>query len=497
MPEGDAIIIAENLSKAYRIWKSPADRLKSPFLAGAASMLPKNSSPQRALHSHAARGWRDFYALRDLSLTVRRGEAVGIIGRNGSGKSTLLQIIAGTLQPTQGRIETRGRVAALLELGAGFNLEFTGRENVYLNAAILGFTHKEVDARFDDIARYAEIGDFIDQPVKTYSSGMVVRLAFAVAVNVEPDILIIDEALGVGDARFQLKCARTIDRFIAKGVTLLFVSHDASMVKRLCNHAVLLEHGCVVYAGKPNDVVNLYSKLTIEGNSVDSLKADIVALQAAQTIRAAQVTPTSTVGSTQAGALQLSQKTARPIADTQTDGEAPTKQAQALLDEERSHIQLSGQEFAYGGEHGRILTVTVLDVTRKARTWFTTGERIVVRMVVEADDACPEPIFALTIKNTAGVEIYGTNTLFSKQPAPALKAGEKHEVDFTFDLDLMPGHYFFSFGFIHFLGEKLAVLHRRYDALNVEIHGLDRTFGIANLKAAITSRTLRTSNIQN
>ncbi len=475
MPDTDSIIIAENLSKAYRIWKSPSDRLKSPLLAGAASMLPKNSSPQRALNSQAARGWRDFYALREISLTVRRGEAVGIIGRNGSGKSTLLQIIAGTLQPTQGRIETRGRVAALLELGAGFNPEFTGRENVYLNAAILGFTHKEVDARFADIAAYAEIGDFIEQPVKTYSSGMVVRLAFAVAVNVDPDILIIDEALGVGDARFQLKCARTIDRFIAKGVTLLFVSHDASMVKRLCNHAVLLEHGCVVYAGKPNDVVNLYSKLTIEGNSVDSLKADIATLQAAQ-----------------AEASPLSPKAVTPGTDTPANGEAPIKQAEELLAEERSHVQLSGQEFAYGGELGRILSVTVLDVTRKARTWFTTGERVVVRMVVEADDDCPEPIFALTVKNTAGTEIYGTNTLFSKQPAPALKAGGQHEVDFTFDLDLMPGHYFFSFGFIHFVGEKLVVLHRRYDAINIEIHGLDRTFGIANLKAAITSRTLST-----
>lgn len=474
----DSIITAENLSKAYRIWKSPADRLKSPFLSCAAGMLPKDSPPQRALQKHAARGWRDFYALRDLSLTVRRGEAVGIIGRNGSGKSTLLQIIAGTLQPTQGRIETRGRVAALLELGAGFNPEFTGRENVYLNAAILGFTHKEVDARFDDIAQYAEIGDFIDQPVKTYSSGMVVRLAFAVAVNVEPDILIIDEALGVGDARFQLKCARTIDRFIAKGVTLLFVSHDASMVKRLCNHAVLLEHGCVVYAGRPNDVVNLYSKLTIEGNSVDSLKADIAALRAAQ----------GCVSARPADAVEPSPKAAGPVTDAQAGDAAPSNQAEALLAEERSHLQLSGQEFAYGGELGQILSITVLDVTRKARTWFTTGERIVVRMVVKTDDACPEPIFALTIKNTAGVEIYGTNTLFSQQPAPALKAGEPHEVDFTFDLNLMPGHYFFSFGFIHFVGEKLVVLHRRYDAINIEIHGLDRTFGIANLKAAITSR---------
>ncbi|HTB80558.1 MAG TPA: ABC transporter ATP-binding protein [Opitutaceae bacterium] len=485
MPDGEIIIKAENLSKAYRIWKTPAARLKSPLLAAAAGVFPKNSGPHRALHACAARGWHDFYALHDISLNVRRGEAIGVIGRNGSGKSTLLQIIAGTLQPTQGRIETRGRIAALLELGAGFNPDFTGRENVYLNAAILGFTRQQVDARIDGIADFAEIGDFIDQPVKTYSSGMVVRLAFAVAANVEPDILIVDEALSVGDARFQLKCARAIDRFIAQGVTLLFVSHDASMVKRLCNHAVLLEHGAVVYAGKPNDVVNLYSKLLLDGNSADSLKADIAALRTSRVAdapRDAQAKPASPLG--------------RPATDAQPDSETVTRQAEALLTDERAHIQVSGQEFAYGGELGRILTVAVLDATGQKRSWFSTGEPAIVRMVVEANDDYPEPVFALTIKNTAGVEIYGTNTLFSKQPAAGMKAGERHVVDFTFDLDIMPGHYFLSFGFIHFVGDKLAVLHRRYDAINLEIHGHDRTFGIANLKAAITSRLLPAENIK-
>lgn len=472
MPAGDIIITAENLSKAYRIWQSPAARLKSPVLAGMAGVFPENSAPHRALHAGAARGWRDFYALHDISLNIRRGEAIGIIGRNGSGKSTLLQIIAGTLQPTRGRIETRGRIAALLELGAGFNPDFTGRENVYLNAAILGFTRQQVDARIDDIAAFAEIGDFLDQPVKTYSSGMVVRLAFAVAANVEPDILIVDEALSVGDARFQLKCARTIDRFIAQGVTLLFVSHDASMVKRLCSRAVLLENGSVVYAGKPNDVVNLYSKLTLDGNSADSLKADIMALQASKIA----ATPAFITGS--------------PTAGTPSDNETATRQAKALLADERSHLQASGQEFAYGGELGRILTVAVIDAVGQKRPWFSTGEPVIVRMVAQADDDHPEPVFALTIKNTAGMEIYGTNTLFSKQPAAAMKAGEQYVVDFAFDLDLMPGHYFFSFGFVYFAGDELVVLHRRYDAINIEVHGHDRTFGIANLKAVITSHPL-------
>ncbi|HTQ30684.1 MAG TPA: ABC transporter ATP-binding protein [Opitutaceae bacterium] len=482
MPEENAVIIAENISKAYRIWKSPAARLKSPFLSSVAGLFPKNSGLHRVLRARASRGWRDFYALRDLSLNVRRGEAVGIIGRNGSGKSTLLQIIAGTLQPTGGRIDTRGRIAALLELGAGFNPDFTGRENVYLNAAILGFTREQTDARIEAIADFAEIGEFLDQPVKTYSSGMVVRLAFAVAANVEPDILIVDEALAVGDARFQLKCARTIDRFIAQGVTLLFVSHDASMVKRLCNHAILLEHGSVVYAGKPNDVVNLYSKLILDGHSVASLQADIATLRVKTAVSTPP--PSSAPGES------------RPAAAPAPENGKLARQAEALLTDERSHVQASGKEFAYGGESGRIRAVAVVDASGEKRSWFSSGEPVIVRMVVEAKDDFPEPVFALTIKNTAGVEIYGTNTFFSKQPAPSMKAGEQHVIDFSFDLDLMPGHYFLSFGFIHFVGEKLVVLHRRYDAINLEVHGIDRTFGIANLKAAINSHLLTAGQIK-
>ncbi len=216
------VIEAKDLSKVYRIWSDPAARLKYPLLRTVANLLPEKLRPRQfSATLSQTKYYRDFYALHGLSLTIRRGEAVGIIGRNGSGKSTLLQMIAGTLTPTAGTIQTHGRIAALLELGSGFNPEFTGRENVYLNAAVLGLTKPQIDERYDAIAAFAEIGDFIDQPVRTYSSGMVVRLAFAVAAHVDPEILIVDEALGVGDARFQLKCARAIDRFIENGVTLL------------------------------------------------------------------------------------------------------------------------------------------------------------------------------------------------------------------------------------------------------------------------------------
>ncbi len=467
----DLIIQADNLSKAYRIWSNPAARLKSPLIEAAAAAFPRASTPHRALAARAARGYRDFYALRDVSLSIKRGQALGIIGRNGSGKSTLLQMIAGTLTPTTGTLSVNGRVSALLELGSGFNPEFTGRENVFINGAILGLSRAQMADRFAAIADFAEIGDFIDQPVKIYSSGMLMRLAFAVAAHVDPDILIVDEALSVGDARFQLKCARAIDRFIAQGVTLLFVSHDASLVKRLCHHAILLEHGQVLYAGKPNDVVNLYSKLLIDGTTVESLQPDITA-------------------------LKVKQETAPSFMPTPRDIEVrlepadipPDAQTVALLTDEREHVQVSGQEFAYGGELGRIASVTALDTSGQPRTWFTTGERITLRMVVESREDLHEPIFALTVKNNAGVEIYGTNTLFSKQPAPPMKTGEHREVNFTFDLNLIQGHYFLSFGFTHFVGDKLVVLQRRYDAIKIDVHGLDRTFGIANLKAAITSR---------
>jgi ABC-type polysaccharide/polyol phosphate transport system ATPase subunit len=461
----EVVISVRNVGKTYRIWTTPAQRLLSPSYAKIGNVLPGIAG--RALHRISRAGYRDFHALRNVDLELRRGEALGVIGLNGSGKSTLLQIIAGTLQPTTGQVEVRGRVAALLELGSGFNPEFTGRENVYLTAGILGLTRQETDERFDTMAAFADIGEFIEEPIKTYSSGMVMRLAFAVAAHVSPDILIIDEALSVGDSRFQLKCARAIDRFMETGLTLLFVSHDTGTVKRLCQSAILMNQGRVLYSGPPNDVVNLYSKLSADGGSEETLMPHIA------TLRARAMGPAKPT------------KAVKPAA---AEDPILTERAQKLLSDERTHVQISGEEFSYGGELGRIHRVAIVDSKGELRTWFSSGESIVARMVVAANDDFSEPIFALTVKNTAGVEIYGTNTLFSKQPAAPIKAGGLYEVDFTFELNVMPGDYFLSFGFTHFVGEELVVLHRRYDAVKIEVHGLDRTFGIANLKARISSR---------
>lgn len=254
----DTVIAVENVSKAYRIWHTPASRLTSPLMAGMGRGLFGDTAPGRALQRRAAASYRDFWALKDISFEVHRGEAVGIIGRNGSGKSTLLQIIAGTLQPTAGSVRVSGRVAALLELGSGFNPDFTGRENVFLNGAVLGLTHREVEERFDSIATFADIGEFLDEPAKTYSSGMLMRLGFAVAVCVDADVLIVDEALSVGDAPFQAKCFARIHELMSAGASILFVSHDTGSVMSICSRAIYLRHGVNQGFGPAAEVCELY-----------------------------------------------------------------------------------------------------------------------------------------------------------------------------------------------------------------------------------------------
>ena len=248
MSYDETAIRVASLGKSYAIYNKPSDRLKQSLVPRALKILGR---PPKMYY-------REFWALHDVSFEIKRGETVGIIGRNGSGKSTLLQMICGTLTPSYGVVETHGRIAALLELGSGFNPEFTGRENVYLNASILGFSKRETDERFDDIAAFADIGDFLEQPVKTYSSGMVVRLAFAVNIMTNPEIMVVDEALAVGDMTFQAKCMTALKRIQGNGATILFVSHDVGAVKSLCERGVYLERGRVKSIGNASDVAEQY-----------------------------------------------------------------------------------------------------------------------------------------------------------------------------------------------------------------------------------------------
>ena len=262
------VISVQNVSKAYRIWATPAQRLISPACAQLGDMLP--GALGAGLKRQAQAGYRDFFALQDVSFEVKRGEAVAIIGRNGAGKSTLLQLIASTLQPSTGSVRLQGRVTALLELGAGFNPDFTGRENVFLSGAVLGLGQKEMAARFDEIAAFADIGEFIDQPVKTYSSGMMMRLAFAVNTCVDPDILIVDEALSVGDAPFQAKCFRRLRQLIERGVSLLFVSHDIGTVRSVCSRALWLKNGRAEMWGEAKTVAKEYEKFCWQEQGVQA-----------------------------------------------------------------------------------------------------------------------------------------------------------------------------------------------------------------------------------
>ena len=279
MNTDNVAIRVTNLSKCYQIYATPRDRLKQfvvPTLCRVFPPLRKffasiNYQPSTAL----PRFYKEFWAIKDLSFEIKKGEIVGIIGRNGSGKSTLLQMICGTLNPTSGSIQTNGRIAALLELGSGFNPEFTGRENVYMNAAVLGLSQEEIDDRFDEIVAFADIGEFIAQPVKTYSSGMMVRLAFAVAIHVDPEVLIVDEALSVGDAYFQAKCAKMINKLMESGATVLFVSHDTASVKSLCGRALLLDAGRDKFMGDVNTAVEKYYSSLVKSQAIENAHTPI------------------------------------------------------------------------------------------------------------------------------------------------------------------------------------------------------------------------------
>ncbi len=449
-PSPEPVISLHGVSKTYAIWEDSSARLLAPL--------------KRLVGVRSSTTSRLFTAVRDLTLEVARGECLGIIGRNGAGKSTLLQMIAGTVQPTTGKVQVRGRVAALLELGSGFNPDFTGRENIHLNAAILGLSKDEISAKFDAIVEYSGIAEFIDQPVRTYSSGMTLRLAFAVCVHVDADILIIDEALAVGDARFQFKCHATLEQMLKDGRTIIFVSHDTNAVKRMCRSAILLERGEVVLKGSPNDVTNIYTKLITSPHGMEAIRADLEAMRqqgASNEVMAPKETSTVLPGTLLSPAL---------------DGQSPSAN---LLSEERAHQQISDKEYCYGGESGEIIAVSLTDDQHQPRLSFVTGSRLHVRIVCTAKQLVENPIYALTIKDVRGQEIYGTNTYFQNQSPPSVAAGSRVDVHFTVQLNVQPGVYFISLGWVRLVNGDVHVIHRRYDVLRLEILPCDQSFGLA------------------
>ena len=372
----------QGISKSYAIYESPGDRLKE--------LLALNRITRH----------KDFWALHDVTFEVRRGETFCIVGENGSGKSTLLQMVAGILQPTAGTLAVNGRVSALLELGAGFNPEFTGRDNVYLNGSILGLTNRQIDERYGEIESFAEIGDFINQPVKTYSSGMVVRLAFAVAINVDPEILLVDEALAVGDIYFRQRCMRKVHELRARGITILFVSHAVSDVKAIGDRVLWLDHGRVEELGEPDYVVARYL--------------------------AAMVRKDSTYQRQQAGSKE------------QRDGAAPVI-APDIVE------TIPNIDHRYGDGRAEILGIAVLDEQGRPLAGLDPSSRIVVRISVRAKAELPQPMVGFMLRNQLGIDFAGTNTARERYDLPPMQPGDVFTVDFHLELpELYPASFSFS-----------------------------------------------------
>jgi ABC-type polysaccharide/polyol phosphate transport system ATPase subunit len=394
----------EGVAKQYRIYEHPSDRLLESVTRG------------------RVRRHREFWALSDVSFEVEKGTTTGIVGPNGSGKSTLLQIITGTLEPTHGEVFVNGRVAALLELGAGFNLEFTGLENVYMNAALMGFSRRETDRRLKEIERFAEIGDFIHQPVKTYSSGMFVRLAFAVAVNTDPEILVVDEALSVGDTVFQHRCVRRIREMQQAGATVLFVSHDPTLVRALCSRAILLNAGRVVADGKPVDALNHYQRL-------------IMAREEAYDDVGARTT-TNNSNSDEKRAKTGDLKTSVADGDSTDHASAGSSSSSAR--------SLLSYTYRHGNGHAEIVAAALLDAKGQPVEFIDSGDAVRVRLKIFFHRDVEHPVCGFMIRNRHGVNVYGTNTEQRGLALGAARAGDVIEVEFAFDCWLGQEHYFVS-----------------------------------------------------
>lgn len=441
----DISVSIENLSKCYQIYDTPRDRLKQFVLPRLQSLV--GQKPRRY--------FREFWALKDVSFEIRKGETVGIIGRNGSGKSTLLQMICGTLNPTFGKVQTNGRVAALLELGTGFNPEFTGRENVYLNAAILGLSQDEIEARFDEIAAFADIGDFLEQPMKSYSSGMVVRLAFAVQAMIDPDILVVDEALAVGDEKFQRKCFARLEELKAKGTSILFVSHSASTVIELCDRAFLLDSGVRLLHGKPPDVVRAYQKL----------------LYAPPEEHKQLVQEYCVVD--EAGEIACSHN------GTEHDPE-PTKGALASFDPGL----VPETTTVYPVQGAEILSIAILDQESRVVNVLRPNEMYQVEMTGRFLKDFSGVYFGVHIRSISGAVITGQRHPEEGSHIENVRAGAGFRIRFSFRMSLFNGAYFVGGGIWSIEDPNCA--HRIIDALMFRLSQTDKSesFGYVDLMSS-------------
>lgn len=428
MDEKKVAIQVKGLEKAYKLYDKPSDRLKE------------------ALGFGRKKRYKEHYALKGVDMTIYQGETVGIIGTNGSGKSTILKIITGVLNPTGGSVHVNGRISALLELGAGFNMEYNGIENIYLNGTMIGFSKKEIDAKMDDILNFADIGDYVHQPVKTYSSGMFVRLAFAVAINIEPEILIVDEALSVGDVFFQAKCYHKFEEFKEMGKTIVFVSHDLSSISKYCDRVVLLNQGVKLEEGSPKEMIDAYKQVLV-GQYIPA--ADDQSLLSDKEITAAAAAAAGTVKG-----------------------------------------EVNPELLEYGTKDAMITGYKITDDTGRETSALLKGKECTITMQVHFEHDIEAPIFAFTIKNIKGVEITGTNTMVEKAFLSPVRAGSDMEITFTQKIDLQGGEYLLSFGVTGFEKEEFQVYHRLYDVINMTVISDKDTVGYYDMNSRVVVKEL-------
>lgn len=411
----EVAIAVKDVKKVYKLYDKPKDRLKDAF------------------HLGKRQYGKPYYALKGVSLDIYKGETVGIIGTNGSGKSTILKIITGVLNATSGHVQVNGRISALLELGAGFNMEYNGIENVYLNGTMMGFSEKEIDAKLPAILEFADIGDYVYQPVKTYSSGMFVRLAFAVAINIEPEILIVDEALSVGDVFFQAKCYHKFEEFKKMGKTIVFVSHDLSSISKYCDRVFLLNKGTLLGEGSAKEMIDAYKRVLVG-------QYEIVDRQENQDL---------------------------------------------LNDRELQQAAQNPKHLEYGTGQAEIVEYYLTDENGVRTSAVIKGSTFTLHMKVQIKDHIPAPIFAFSFKNVQGTEITGTNSMIEKAFLDSVEAGQVKEVTFTQKMSLQGGEYLLSLGVTGYSGDTFEVYHRLYDVLNVTVVSDKDTVGYYDMDSVV------------
>lgn len=420
----DIAINVDKVSKLYKLYDKPSDRLKE------------------TLGFTKEKKYREHFALSDVSFNVKKGQTVGIIGTNGSGKSTVLKIITGVLNPTSGKVDISGRISALLELGAGFNMEYTGIENIYLNGTMMGYSKEEVDEKLQTILDFADIGDFVKQPVKTYSSGMFVRLAFAVAINIDPEILIVDEALSVGDVFFQAKCYHKFTEFKNAGKTILFVSHDLGSIAKYCDRVILLNKGIKLAEGDPKEVIDLYKQVLVSNAEM------------------------------------------RDLAEVCT---AADKEQELLEtgDIWKESLMQNPNALEYGNKYAQIIDFAIIDDKGRITNNIQKNTEFKIRMKVKFNRDIEEPIFAFTIKDLQGTDVTGTNTMYELLNFGLVKRDEVKVIEFSQNMNLQGKNYLLSFGCVGYENNDFVVYNRLYDVCNINVISDKNTVGFYDMNSSV------------